>query len=282
MNRIVFFAPFFILIAAVSACGQKNSPPESIWESIPLSSRAEISLEIDSGEVVLTGGGQPGIVQVEGNLLDPQRVGFSVSSTQEKVVISGLEKKRPTLGFSSSPIFLSVKIPNDIRVRVNTFDATVIVRDYQGDLLINSVSGNLLAERVNGTISMVSGRGDVTIRQSSGELRILGEHGILTLQEISGKIGSSTIMGTIRYIGRPTTGDDIHLEVDHGPVEISLAPDTNLEVDLTSNSGDVSCVAQGVQDLGRNCKGTLGLGGATLSVRTVSGRISLRLSPLIP
>ena len=276
-NSILLFSTLTLL----AACNQTASPVESIREEIPLSPDHTILLEIESGDVTLVGW-EAEALQIEGELLDSERLNYSISASAEQVVVTVKTNRRPLGGFSSPPAVLKVQMPNDITVRVQTFDAAVTVRGLRGDLQVSSVAGDILAEEVYGTVTLASGRGDITVRQSSGQLRILGEHGTLTLQDISGTLGSSTIMGTIRYLGGPVSGDSIHLEVDHGPVEIILLTDPNLEVEIRSTSGDVTCLAPGLNIAGRTCTGTLGAGGASLSVRTVSGSISLRLSPLVP
>lgn len=279
--RCIFFT-LIMVTTVLFACGQPIISAKSIQEGVRLSPSQMIFLEVESGELTLVGGGSADVMRINGQLLDPQRVTFLVSPSNSQVDVTALVQKWPLGGFSSPPVVLTVQIPDGYKVHVKTSDAGVTIRDFRGDIQVSSISGDLLAENVTGTIALVSGRGNIAINNASGRLRILGEHGILTLQNVSGTIGSSTIMGTIRYLGRPMPGDEIHLEVDHGPVEISLPTDPDLDVEIRSTSGDLTCIARGVQTLGRTCMGTLGIGGATLSVRTVSGRISLRLSPLVP
>ena len=120
------------------------------------------------------------------------------------------------------------------------------------------------------------------MKNANGQLRVLGEHGILNLENVSGTIGSSTIMGTIRYSGRPMVGDKIHSEVDHGPVEISLPFDSNLVVEISSISGELACMVPSLSSTRQNCLGTIGAGGASMTVRTVSGNVTLQVNPSIP
>jgi hypothetical protein len=108
---------------------------------------------------------------------------------------------------------------------------------------------------------------------------VAGNYGLLTLENVSGQVSASTIMGTIRFIGRGGAGDAFHLETDHGPVEIRLAADASLATRVKTTSGVVDCVIPGLVPAGSACEGTLGNGVGTLDVRTVSGSVNLQRIP---
>lgn len=276
------FITLILVATALSTCGQPTIPVKIVQEVVYLSQSQVIILEIESGQVTIIGGRSDGTMQINGQLMDPQRVAFFVKSSNEQVEVTTPVQRRPFSGFSSPPVVLAVEVPDGYSVHVKSFDAAVTVRDFRGDLQISSVSGDLLAENVAGTIALVSGRGDITIKNATGQLRVLGEHGVLNLENVSGIIGSSTIMGTIRYLSRPMPGDTIRIEVDHGPVEIFLPSDSNLDVEIRSTSGELVCMVPGLRSTGPSCLGTVGSGGASMTVRTVSGRVTLQVSPLIP
>ncbi len=275
---------FFLLVnvAILSGCAQPVTLAKSIQERIDLSPSQVISLEVDSGQVTIIGGGSIGVMNINGEMDDSERVEFSIKSSDELVNIEARVKRKPFSVFSTPPLNLTVEVPDGYSIQLKTFDANVAFHDFNGEIKVSTVSGDLMAENVAGTFTLVSSRGDVSVRNSSGQLQVLGEHGTLTLENVSGTIGSSTIMGSIHYQGQPTHGDDIHIEVDHGPVEISLPHKSNLDLEINSTSGDVVCVAPGLISTGRTCMGTIGSGGASMTVRTVSGSVNLLVSPSNP
>jgi len=277
---IVFF--LLVIIATLSACVQSTTPTKTIQERVDLSPNQVIFLEIESGLVTLVGGRSIGVIKIDGELLDSEQVAFSIKSSDELIDITAQVKPSPFSGFSTPPVNLTVEVPDGYSVYIKTYDAAVALRDLNGDLNVSTVSGDLLAENMAGTVTLVSSRGNVTVKNFSGQLQVLGEHGILELENVSGKIGSSNIMGSIHYQGQPMPGDEIHIEVDHGPVEISLPHNSNLDLEIHTTSGELICIAPGLVSTGHTCMGTIGSGGASMTVRSVSGRVSLQLSPSIP
>jgi len=277
---IVFFV--LVISAMLSACIQLPTPTKSIQKRVDLSPNQAIFLEIESGQVTLVSGRSIGVMNIDGELLDSEQVAFSIKSSDERIDITAQVKQSPFDVFSTPPVNLTVEVPDGYSVNIKTFDAAVVLSDLNGDINVSTVSGDLLAENLAGTVTLTSSRGDVTVKNFSGQLQVLGEHGILKLENVNGKIGSSTIMGSIHYQGRPMPGDEIHFEVDHGPIEIYLPLNSNLDLEISTTSGELVCIAPGLISTGPTCMGTIGSGGASMTVRSVSGSVTLQLSPSIP
>jgi DUF4097 and DUF4098 domain-containing protein YvlB len=218
-------------------------------------------------------------VDFTGQLADPDRTDYQVQTTSEQIQIQ-LEYHRPLFsGFVDPAVQLEVRVPQEVPVRVETFDAPVILRDLRGEVEVHSTSGDILAENLSGEILLRSARGDVRAVNCSGIVQVLGEHGILALEDVRGEVGASTIMGTIRYTGAPGSGDEVNLETDHGPVQIELGKDSGLDISMTTTSGEIDCSLPGLTFSSRSCSGILGNGAGSLTVRTVSGEVTLRLAP---
>jgi DUF4097 and DUF4098 domain-containing protein YvlB len=141
------------------------------------------------------------------------------------------------------------------------------------------VSGDIQARNLSGAVVLRSGRGDIQLSGSSGELKVLGEHGVLSIAETHGDVAASTIMGAIRYTGAPGKGDVVHLETDHGPVAIQLEQGSDLVIVIKTTSGVLTCGLPGVEAVVSGCTGTLGNGAGALTVRTVSGEVTLLPGP---
>jgi len=273
---------YLILLLAAAGCQTAALPAENIAVQIPLEGRRTVELEIAAGEIRLTGSGKADEVRIEGWV--QQRPGLQLTYELQpgKLVVHLRDQQRPLGGYRTAPASLSVRLPDDLTVALNSFEADAVVEDLRGELQLTTTAGDIRARRLQGVIALISARGDITLQEGRGQIRLLGEHGTLVMEGVAGVIGASTIMGTIRYLGLPAPGDQIRIEVDHGPVEILLRPQADLEVLLRSTSGEVICLAPGLQSSARECRGTLGAGGASLAVRTVSGNVTLRLGEVFP
>lgn len=273
---------FLLLLQAAVACRTAAQATESVAVQIPLDGRQIVALEIVAGEVSLIGGGPADEVRIEGWLQPRPGLQFTYEQLPDRLLVRLKDERRPWGGYRTAPAKLTIHLPDGLAVMMDSFEADAVVEDLRGELQLNTTAGDIHARRLQGEIALISARGNVTLQDAQGQIRLLGEHGVLTLQGVSGRLGVSTIMGTIRYLGAPAPGDEIRIEVDHGPVEILLAPEANLEVLIRSTSGEVVCLAPALQSSARECRGRLGTGGASLAVRTVSGNVTLRLGEVFP
>jgi DUF4097 and DUF4098 domain-containing protein YvlB len=117
------------------------------------------------------------------------------------------------------------------------------------------------------------------VQDSSGKVSVVGNYGLLTLERISGDIGVSTIMGTVTFKGAIGAGDKVRLETDHGPVTVRLAKESTVNLKVSSTSGDVACLLPGLSTSLRSCDGKFNSGDGALTIRTVSGAVTLQLIP---
>jgi DUF4097 and DUF4098 domain-containing protein YvlB len=125
--------------------------------------------------------------------------------------------------------------------------------------------------------SLRTGRGDASLSGGAGDIRLIGEHGILSIENSTGQLSATTIMGTIRFLGQPDANDEIRLETDHGPVEVALAEESDLDLTVTTTSGSVTCTFPGLNARSSSgCTSPIGRGQGSLWIRTVSGTITIQ------
>jgi hypothetical protein len=234
-----------------------------------------IRIDVNMGEVLITGS-QDDSIEILGSLTRDPALVYTVEQNSAGLHILAQYPKRIFHPPAPYPIQLEIRIPAGYQVQFDTLDANLIVQDYSGSLDVSSVAGDVLVERLSGFAALKANRGNVTLRTSQGELYALGNYGLLSLDDLHGNVNASTIMGTIRYDGVPRGGDTVHLESDHGPVQIDLADQPNLLVEIHSTSGEVVCMFTALVRDARNCSGVLGDGSSRLDVRTVSGNITFQ------
>jgi DUF4097 and DUF4098 domain-containing protein YvlB len=234
-----------------------------------------ILIQVDHGEVtVLESDGDQ--VEIGGQVLFPDELEYLVSSTEKQISIKVFAHRD---SFSNPTLRVVVHIPRQMQLKVETDNASVFVRDYQGDLEVASTSGNISIEQVVGKLTLRSNRGNITVRESLGIISVVGNYGELTIQNVSGETAASTIMGNVVFGGLIQVGDTVRLETDHGSVSVNLSPDSALGLQVRSTSGDVVCMLPEITSSTRACDGEIGSGGGMLSIRTVSGAATLQLIP---
>jgi hypothetical protein len=266
------------LVAALLsvACQRAPQPPASIEEQMAVEPGQAVVVKLHTGSIAIRGAAGDQLT-VAGEIV-PGRASFALTPSATEIQLT-VEERRRTFAAPAQPPTLTVQVPNGVPIRIETFDASVTITGYTGTVDIDSTAGNIVADDLGGTIALRSRRGHITLRNSDGEVRVLGEAGQLSLEAVGGQVGSSTIMGTIRFVGQPSPGDQIRLESDHGPIEVELGQQSDVAVQVNTNSGRIDCAADGLVQTSSSCTGRLGPGMGRLTVRTVSGNVTLRLQP---
>lgn len=181
-----------------------------------------------------------------------------------------------------NPIRLTLQVPQETFVRFDSFDAALYVTGTGQGLDVTSTSGDVLVDRFTGKAVIKANRGDVRVEESQGAIDVFANYGLIEFLNVHGTTNAVNILGKIQFSGRPSTGDNIRLETDHGSVRVSTHQDPNLNLDLQTTSGEVVCLVKDVIRTPRSCWGTLGNGEAELFVKTVSGKVFFQINPLVP
>jgi sulfur carrier protein ThiS len=265
----------FLCCLFLSACMAEHSPVQLPSKVVHVLDGQSILVRLDEGELVVRGS-EDEAVHVDGQTLSTGQTEYRVTSSNDQVeVIASFTGSR----FDNPPVRLEVSIPDDTPVKIETDSASILVRNYHGILEAESVSGDIFIEAVEGEIVARSNRGNVSVDDSTGKISVVGNYGLLTLAGSSGDVGVSTIMGSITFNGRVQSGDRVSLETDHGPVAVELSPDSAVSLQVSSTSGDVACMLPNVSSSLRGCNGKLNSGDGALTIRTVSGAVTLQLIP---
>ena len=274
--RLIILSLFIFVISACTP-GSRQAEPIPVRD-LSLAPGQGVNIQVNSGLVKISGtDNYPGQVHISGQIAQPDRTAFQVSSQPQEWVIEA--KYSPRL-FSpaGTPVILEVQVPRDVPVSVTTFDAGVEIRDVSGKVSVNSTAGNVTADRLQGQVSLRSARGNVQASSLSGDISVVGEAGILSILNAHGKIGSTTIMGTIQWNGSVGAADSVNLETDHAPVDILLGSDSDVALSANTTSGAMICPPI-FSSTTRVCNGKLGAGKGGFKTRTVSGNVSVQVKP---
>ena len=274
MIRQICILLIFMILAV--AC---NPVPEQYTELEPRfvdpGNATLLLLQVDNGEVFFAES-ESLFLELDVQVLLPDKLEYQVSATEDQITVKILSQDNNS---KMPPLRLVVRVPPQLQSRIETDRASVMIRDYDGNVEVASTSGNITAERVSGTFIMRSNRGNITVRESAGKVNIVGNYGALTLQDTTGEAAASTIMGNVLYEGLIQMNDNVRLEADHGAVSVKLSADSALTLQIRSATGDVACMLPGIDSSTRTCDGEVASGGGSLSVRTVSGAVTLQLLP---
>lgn len=275
MNRSI--SPLLLLLACLGpACAPTPDQYTDLkTRSVDAQGTQSILIQVDYGEVILQAS-DDSHVKVNGQVLYADELEYLVTTAEKQVTVKVLAHRD---NLSRVPLHVIIRLPRQMQVKVETGDASVLVQGYQGDMEIASTSGDVTLEQMTGGMTLRSNRGNITVRESSGQVGVVGNYGLLSIQNTSGEIAASTIMGNIAFGGLIQPGDAVRLETDHGAVSVNLSADSALTLQVHSTSGDVTCLLPEISSSTRTCDGEMHAGGGSLSIRTVSGAVTVQLLP---
>jgi DUF4097 and DUF4098 domain-containing protein YvlB len=274
MNRLIpLAASLAFLLSSCSAIPQDYVAVES--RAVDVTKAQSVFIQVDHGEVKILQSDDSQL-HIEGQVLFPDNLDYQINTTEKQIFVKMLTHRAHS---SKAPVLLIIRVPQASHVQVESDTASIIARKYQGSLEVDSIAGDVTLQDVYGKMTLHSNRGNITVQDSSGILSIVGNYGALTTQDVHGETAVSTIMGKIVFEGLIAGDDMVRLEADHGAVSVNLSADSALTLHVSSTSGDVSCLLPDVQSSTRTCDGQLQSGGGSLSVRTVSGAVTLQSIP---
>lgn len=263
----------FLLILPVLLAGCSGEKPESlvlVEDSFPLSGSESISIEINAGALEVRSNSTEEL-HISGKLADPESL--EVHQSDDRIEIVQKHGQASDL--------VQIYVPDGSILELKTFSSDTTVEDFSGELTLNSSAGNISITGFLGSATVWAGRGDITVTESGGEMTLITEHGAVNVESFSGQISMSTIMGSLTYFGMEKDQNLVRIEADHGPVTAMLPSNANTNITASSTNGEVACVGTGIQHTVDGCQASLGTGSGTVKIRTVTGRIEIRIAGVV-
>lgn len=182
--------------------------------------------------------------------------GCRLNTASGEIGISGCQGEN---SLSSASGDIEASGCNDASLKINTASGDIVVSGCSGSLSFQTVSGdagialsgNIQGQTVSGDIDIKAGKpGEIKIRSTSGDVQFQGP-----LAE-----GSSASIATVS-----------------GDVSVGLGADPSAAVEAATVSGDIGCELdlEGLRQSNRSLSGKLGGGKGVLSIKTVSGDITI-------
>jgi DUF4097 and DUF4098 domain-containing protein YvlB len=237
-----------------------------------------VAVEFESGQLEIEES-PDSRVTISGHYSSTSSIAVETTQDPSELRIRLQAERAPFSSSKEQLVHLLVSVPSGLSLSVNTFNGEIVINGLADDVSVTTVAGNIHVNDVDGTLVLNSDRGDILVTRSRGVLRLIGSHGLLSMRDTSGIVNASSIVGSVRFTGLIKYGDSVHLETDHAPVEVQLSGNSGLRVEVKTTSGAVHCSMPGIEPMGTGCAGRFGNGEGLLSIRTVSGDVTIRPLP---
>lgn len=272
-----------LLVALVApAAGQ-----ERVERRFPIDPDAYVKVFVQNGSVRVTGWARDSI---------------AVTGTVPRgELFAGGEGRNAKLGVwrndaaTAGSARLDVRVPASATVWVKSESADVQVDGLAAGIDVYSVTGNVriegepgpvYAESMGGRIEIAADAPSVRAKSAAGDVEMRGRTRDLTLSSVSGSIRVETpgplrarletVGGAVRWNGGVERGGALDVVTHDGPVELTLPPEADADIEADTIDGSITLVRNGGSRMAtRTFDVVLGAGGARVTVRTFSGDVTL-------
>lgn len=179
---------------------------------------------------------------------------------------------------------VTITVPADCPIQLGVISASAVVsglssgasvKGVSGDITLDGVTGDVTAENISGVVEARDIDGAVRFKSVSGELTLAG--GALSRLRAESLSGQVTADVTLNEAG------GIQVSTVSGDVRLRLPGDTDAAVRLNSTSGQVRGDFESLwtanAPASHTVSGNVGAGTGQVSVKTVSGSITLLRHP---
>ncbi len=284
MSKSKYWLPALALAAALAAAPTVPGPASAAEvrriteKTFDFNPGGELSIENQNGRIVVEAWDQPRVrIQVTriSRASDPQKaeeymkqIQSEVTITSDKIEIkSHYPKRQESMGIwailveksTSFQTHYYVQVPVKTRLDLETSNGEVRVRGTQGPITAQSTNGGIEVSGANGALLASTTNGSIEVDDTSGSL------------------DASTTNGSITAVFRTLDPKgSLHASTTNGNVEVYLPKDVKATVEAGTTNGNIrvsyALTSSGVMT-SKTVRGTIGGGGATVSLSTTNGQI---------
>jgi DUF4097 and DUF4098 domain-containing protein YvlB len=209
---------------------------------------------------------------------------IQVDASQDGNIIIVDVKMRTRVRFNSSASAnITLTLPRQVNLSARTGDGGIEARDLTGVIELNTGDGKINASNLHGQLNVHTGDGTVELMDVAGQLRAKTGDGGVHIRGRFDALEASTGDGPIDITverGSTMTGAWA-IRTGDGSVQLALPDDFSAELDVHTNDGSINSdlpLTVSGKISGNTLRSRLNQGGATLTVHTGDGSITLRRS----
>lgn len=259
-----------------------------------------LTFDADVGSVTIVGRDSPEVVvhaDLEGSQSLLDRLHVSAEQTPSGVTVTARATHEgwfEWFSWGSTRVDFTIEVPRNYPVDLRTsgggidvrgLNAAVLGKTSGGGIRLQNITGNVTmhtsgggidAEHVNGPVQLTSSGGPIDVTDSTGNLDLDTSGGGIHIQNDDGNVQAHTSGGSIRAQLRSNQG--INLSTSGGSITLLLPQNTPGSIDAETSGGSVSSdfpLTTTHFSSGSHMQGTIGGGGASISLHTSGGSIHI-------
>jgi DUF4097 and DUF4098 domain-containing protein YvlB len=276
--------PVVLAVAGVLCAGALPAFAEAIQKRFATLANPALVLHNHNGTVSVTGWDQ-NQVEIRGERAS-DAMDLVIEGNAEKVTIR-THPKRQDLSRDEARVDLTIHVPRQALVRVESEQGDISVENVEGGVTIEGVTNSVTLSQIHGHITARTVDGPIVIRFSEGVVQADSISGDLQFLQVDGsQLTGTTNSGRIRYQGDFGLGGTYKLHSYSSAIEVQASPNASFDVDARSIQGAIDNripfpqPPQGASSLaarrtGRSVSGRVNTGKSTVQITSYSGTIRL-------
>ncbi|MDO9068750.1 MAG: DUF4097 family beta strand repeat-containing protein [Deltaproteobacteria bacterium] len=238
----------------------------------------DISTETENGVLKIKVDGPPWTkkrrAKVDFTIVMPKNIAAEISSASGEISVQNLLNGCRLNTASGEIEIFGCRGENNLSsasgdIEVNGCTETALkINTASGDIGVNGCSGGLAFQTVSGDAG-ISLSGNIQGQTVSGDVNIKSDR--------TGEIRIRSTSGDIQFQGPVAEGSSAAITTVSGDVSFELGADSSAAIEAATVSGDIDCELdlEGLRQSNRSLSGKLSEGKGDLSIKTVSGDITI-------
>lgn len=292
-------ARIMVIIAATLSTSVALAAQRTYDKQLNAPPGGELTFEADVGSVSVVGRDASQVIvhaEMEGSQSFLDSLHIDTEQTSSGVRVSAHMPHSSWFhwgNFGSNRVRFTIEVPRNYPLDLQTSGGGIDVRDLNasvhgrtsgggiriqdvtGEVNMHTSGGSVDAERLNGAAELTSSGGPIDVTDSTGNLNLDTSGGGIRLQNDDGTVNAHTSGGGIDAQLRSNRG--INLSTGGGGITLLLPQNIHASVDAETSGGRVTCdFPVTTTEFGHeHLRGTIGGGGAQISLHTSGGGIHL-------
>jgi hypothetical protein len=252
----------------------------TITQKFPLSNTSKFSLKNPSGNITIEGtdgnSAEIKVIKQGGDAEDRKAVEIRYSTAGGNLTL-----ETDMNHANDIDVTYQIKLPRNLgSVRVEGQSADVELQDIDADIEIRSQSGKVDLTKVMGAVKVETQSGDINVEGANSTVRVNSQSGEIELRDVKGKVDVNSLSRNIKArFDTAASIDEMNFKSVSGDVDLAFKSDLNAEFDARTVSGSMDVKTLGVDVKyapgNTSARGSVGTGGQTLKIITVSGKIKV-------
>lgn len=261
-----------LLLSTIPLVACESGPDETRTNIYSVGSSPGINVQVGNGDLDIVTGIE-GEITVEAELYDLGRIEYGVSQDGDTITVSAKTK-------SDSRADVTITVPQNCTFELSTGNGRVDVAGLRASGNVTIGNGAVMLEQISGDVQINTGNGDITLDSVEGSFSLNSGNGNIDLLDANGTFNLNVGNGGITFQGEMASGSMNTFNTGSGSITAELTGSPSVVLDLETDDGEVSVgsdLQAAVSEESRyRFVGTIGDGGAELTVRAGSGDITIK------